>query len=109
MAVVSRGTHHRAVIKNTAAFRPVCGYQIGNRLMPRVAPRLLIAGGRLVAASGLALLSQLTPGSGYLAIVLPAEVLVGTGMVRSHSEKAASTAALEGSGLVQAARCSGRC
>jgi EmrB/QacA subfamily drug resistance transporter len=56
------------------------GYQLGNRLMSRVAPRLLIAGGLLVAACGLAVMSRLSSGSSYFSVVLPAEVLVGVGL-----------------------------
>jgi hypothetical protein len=39
-----------------------------------------MAGGLLVAAGGLALLGRLGPHSGYAGLVLPAELLVGTGM-----------------------------
>jgi predicted MFS family arabinose efflux permease len=56
------------------------GYQLGNRLLPRLPTRILLAGGLLVAASGLSLMTQLTPHSGYLGIILPAEILIGTGM-----------------------------
>ncbi|GAA0230639.1 MFS transporter [Actinomadura nitritigenes] len=68
-----------AVLPMTLA-NAVSGYQLGNRLMPLLPPRTLIAGGLLVAASGLALIARLTPDSGYLATVLPAQVLIGTGM-----------------------------
>jgi fucose permease len=56
------------------------GYRLGNRLMLRVAPRVLIAGGLLIGAAGLLLMTRLTPGSGYLVPILPAEILVGIGM-----------------------------
>ncbi|WP_432970440.1 MFS transporter [Dactylosporangium sp. CA-233914] len=68
-----------AVLPMTLA-NSLSGYQLGNRLMLRVAPRILIAGGLLIAASGLAVMTQLTPHSGYFTIVLPAEVLIGAGM-----------------------------
>ena len=55
-------------------------YGLASRLMDRVAPRALVAPGLLVAAGGLALLTQLTPSSGYLTVILPAEVLVGLGI-----------------------------
>jgi len=55
-------------------------YGLAARLMHRVAPRVLVAPGLLVAAGGLALLSQLTPSSGYATVLLPAEVLVGLGI-----------------------------
>ena len=53
---------------------------IASRLMPHVAPRVLMAPGALVAAAGMALLTQLHVDSGYLTVVLPAEVLLGLGI-----------------------------
>ncbi|NUP14998.1 MAG: MFS transporter [Streptomyces sp.] len=54
--------------------------QIGTRLMTRVAPRLLMGPGFLVAALGMLLLTQLEIGSSYAALLLPAMVLLGLGM-----------------------------
>ncbi|MFK4150184.1 MFS transporter [Streptomyces sp. NPDC004065] len=54
--------------------------QIGARLMTRVAPRLLMGPGFLVAALGMLLLTQLEIGSSYAALLLPAMVLLGLGM-----------------------------
>ncbi|MFD9053571.1 MFS transporter [Streptomyces zaomyceticus] len=54
--------------------------QIGGRLMFRVQPRVLMTLGFLVAALGLLLLTLMEPGSSYLALVLPGEVLTGLGM-----------------------------
>jgi EmrB/QacA subfamily drug resistance transporter len=68
-----------AVLPMTLA-NALSGYQLGNRLMPRLPARTLIAGGLLIAATGLALMTQLTSHSGYLATILPAQVLIGTGM-----------------------------
>jgi EmrB/QacA subfamily drug resistance transporter len=68
-----------AVLPLTIA-NAVSGYQLGSRLVPRVPPRVLLVGGLLIAAGGLAVLSRLTPYSDYLTSVLPAEVLVGAGM-----------------------------
>ncbi len=53
---------------------------IARRLVPRAAPRTLMVPGILVAATGIGLLSQLHVGSGYLTLVLPAEVLLGAGI-----------------------------
>ncbi|WP_194923763.1 MFS transporter [Catenulispora pinisilvae] len=69
-----------AAVLPMALANAVSGYQLGNRLTLRVAPRYLIAGGLLVAAAGLFLMTRLTPASGYLVPILPAEILVGTGM-----------------------------
>ncbi|MFE4409035.1 MFS transporter [Streptomyces sp. NPDC056821] len=54
--------------------------QIGARLMTRVAPRLLMGPGFLVAATGMLLLTQLEIGSSYAAVLLPAMLLLGLGM-----------------------------
>jgi EmrB/QacA subfamily drug resistance transporter len=50
------------------------------RLMPRVSPARLMVFGFLLAASGMALLTQLQPASSYVAVVLPAEALLGLGI-----------------------------
>lgn len=54
--------------------------QIGTRLMTRVAPRLLMAPGFVVAALGMLLLTQLEIDSSYTALLLPAMLLLGLGM-----------------------------
>ncbi|MFJ2111724.1 MULTISPECIES: MFS transporter [unclassified Streptomyces] len=54
--------------------------QIGARLMTRVAPRLLMGPGFLVAGVGMLLLTQLEIGSSYAGLILPAELLLGLGM-----------------------------
>ncbi|MFI9152859.1 MFS transporter [Streptomyces sp. NPDC053367] len=54
--------------------------QIGTRLMTRVAPRLLMGPGFLVAAVGMLLLTQLEIDSSYAALLLPAMLLLGLGM-----------------------------
>ncbi|MFF5446851.1 MFS transporter [Streptomyces sp. NPDC012888] len=54
--------------------------QIGARLMTRVAPRLLMGPGFLVAATGMLLLTQLEVGSSYAGLILPAQLLLGLGM-----------------------------
>lgn len=54
--------------------------QIGARLMTRVAPRLLMAPGFLLAAVGMLLLTQLEIGSSYAGLILPAQLMLGLGM-----------------------------
>ncbi|MGW0365279.1 MFS transporter [Streptomyces sp. NPDC002990] len=54
--------------------------QIGARLMTRVAPRLLMGPGFLLAATGMLLLTQLEVDSSYPALILPAQLLLGLGM-----------------------------
>ncbi|MFJ9441253.1 MFS transporter [Kitasatospora sp. NPDC101235] len=54
--------------------------QIGSRLMNRLPPRLLMGPGFLASALGILLLTRLTPDSSYVALVLPAQVLLGIGM-----------------------------
>lgn len=58
----------------------VGSYGLGSRLLPHLAPRLLVVPGLVVAASGLALLTGLSPDSSYAAEILPAELLLGLGM-----------------------------
>jgi EmrB/QacA subfamily drug resistance transporter len=55
-------------------------WAIASRLMPHVPPRFLMAPGALVAAAGMALLTQLQVGSGYAGLILPAEILIGAGI-----------------------------
>lgn len=55
-------------------------YGLGSRLMGRVSARAMVTPALVVAATGLALLTQLEPGSGYLTLILPAEILVGAGV-----------------------------
>jgi EmrB/QacA subfamily drug resistance transporter len=52
---------------------------IAARLMPRLPARALMAPGALVAAAGMGLFTQLQPDTNYLALVLPAELLLGLG------------------------------
>ncbi|MFI2434278.1 MFS transporter [Streptomyces sp. NPDC018693] len=73
-------------VKTGFAFLPmivgmiVGSTQIGTRLMTRVAPRLLMGPGFLVAALGMLMLTQLEVDSSYLALLLPAQLLLGLGM-----------------------------
>jgi EmrB/QacA subfamily drug resistance transporter len=53
---------------------------IATRLLPRVSPRTLMVPGFVVAAGGMAALTQLRADSGYLTTILPAEVLLGLGI-----------------------------
>jgi EmrB/QacA subfamily drug resistance transporter len=53
---------------------------IASVLMPRVPARLVMAPGALVAAVGMLVLSQIPASNGYLAHVLPAEILIGVGV-----------------------------
>jgi EmrB/QacA subfamily drug resistance transporter len=72
-------------LRSGLAFLPMAaavtatGYGVARRLASRVSPRALIASGLLVSATGLALLTQLEVTSGYVTLVLPAEILVGAG------------------------------
>jgi EmrB/QacA subfamily drug resistance transporter len=73
-------------VKSGLAFLPmVAGMitgstQIGARLMTRVAPRLLMVPGFLVASIGMLILTQIDVGSSYPALILPGLVLMGLGM-----------------------------
>ncbi|WP_069817451.1 MFS transporter [Streptomyces sp. TP-A0874] len=73
-------------IRTGLAFLPLAAMiiigatQISARLLPRVAPRLLMAPGMLLAAVGMLLLTRLTAESSYVSELLPAELLLGLGM-----------------------------
>jgi EmrB/QacA subfamily drug resistance transporter len=71
-------------LKAGLAFLPITlASQIGSwgasRLMPHLPAAALMAPGALLAAAGMALLTQLQVHSAYLSQVLPAEVLLGIG------------------------------
>jgi len=53
---------------------------IASVLMPRIPARAIMAPGALVAATGMFILTQIQVNSGYLTLVLPAEVLLGVGI-----------------------------
>ncbi len=53
---------------------------LSSKLLPKTGPRVLMVGGFIAAAAGLAWLSRIAPGTTYLAHVLPAEVLISLGM-----------------------------
>jgi EmrB/QacA subfamily drug resistance transporter len=55
-------------------------WTVVSRLLPRVAPRALMAPGALVAALGMGVLTLLPGGGGYVTHVLPAEILLGGGI-----------------------------
>lgn len=72
-------------VKTGLAFLPMTAAiiigatQISARLLPHVAPRLLMVPGALLAAGGMALLTRLHIDSGYASTVLPAELMLGLG------------------------------
>jgi EmrB/QacA subfamily drug resistance transporter len=53
---------------------------VAPRLLPRLPPWALMLPGFLLAAAGMAILSQLRADSDYLTLLLPAEVLLGLGI-----------------------------
>jgi EmrB/QacA subfamily drug resistance transporter len=62
-----------AILAATAGFAQT-------RILPRTGPRPLIALGMLIAAAGMAWLAQVSPTSTYAANVLPALLVIGTGI-----------------------------
>jgi EmrB/QacA subfamily drug resistance transporter len=54
--------------------------QVASRLLARVPVRAIVVPGLLLGAAGAALLTQVTPASGYAGLVLPAELLIGLGL-----------------------------
>ncbi|HET9782464.1 MAG TPA: MFS transporter, partial [Candidatus Dormibacteraeota bacterium] len=79
-------THHYTPLQAGMAFLPItvgsqaASWLIARRLMPRLPVRVLIVAGAVVSAVALAMLAQLRPDSNYLAMIGPAEVLLGAGL-----------------------------
>lgn len=74
-----------SALKAGFAFLPfsagiVGGATLSSQLLPRIGPRPLMGAGLLLAATGLAVFTQVTPDSAYLIHILPAEVMVSLGM-----------------------------
>lgn len=73
-------------LRTGLAYLPISGAiilgstQISARLLPLVPPRLLMAPGMLLAAAGMAVLTQLDTDSSYVSHLLPAELLLGLGL-----------------------------
>jgi predicted MFS family arabinose efflux permease len=75
---------HYSPLRTGLAFLPItlatqAGSWSASRLMPRLPARAVMAPGALIAAAGMAILTQVQVRSGYLNLVLPAEVLLGLG------------------------------
>jgi EmrB/QacA subfamily drug resistance transporter len=78
---------HYSPLEAGLAFLPVtvssqlASWLVARRLLPRVPPGALVVPGLLVAAAGVALLTQLRPdGTSYFTTALPAELLLGAGI-----------------------------
>ncbi len=77
---------HYSPLKTGVAFLPLMAVnglaatQLASRLMPHLRTRLLVVPGLLLAAAGVALLTQLSPGASYVGHVLPTEILLGLGL-----------------------------
>jgi EmrB/QacA subfamily drug resistance transporter len=74
-----------SALKAGFAFLPfsigiVSGATLSSQLLPRIGPRPLMGAGLLLAATGLAVLTQVGPHSAYLTHILPAELMVSLGI-----------------------------
>jgi EmrB/QacA subfamily drug resistance transporter len=73
-------------LKTGVAFLPLmvvnglAATQLASRLMAHLPIRLLVIPGLLIAALGVALLTQLTPDASYASHILPTELLLGLGL-----------------------------
>jgi EmrB/QacA subfamily drug resistance transporter len=73
-------------LKTGVAFLPLMAVnglaatQLASRLMPHIRTRWLVIPGLLIAAVGVALLTQLTPDASYVGHILPTEILLGLGL-----------------------------
>jgi EmrB/QacA subfamily drug resistance transporter len=76
---------HFGALATGLAFLPfvagnvIAATRLTSLLRPRVGARSLLAGGMLVLAAGLALLTQLNQDTSYWRLILPAEVVLGIG------------------------------
>lgn len=80
-----QGTLHYSALKSGFAFLPFSGgiifaAMLASQLLPRLGPRVLITGGLLLAAIGLAWFTQIGVHTSYVAHVLPAEIVVSVGL-----------------------------
>jgi len=80
-----QGTLHYSAMKSGFAFVPfsmgiITGATLASRLLPRFGPRAVMMGGLGLGAVGLGIFSFLDVHSAYVALVLPAEVIVSLGM-----------------------------
>jgi EmrB/QacA subfamily drug resistance transporter len=77
---------HYSPLKTGVAFLPLMAVngltatQLASRLMPRMRTRWLVIPGLLLAALGVALLTQVTPDAAYVTHLLPTELLLGLGL-----------------------------
>jgi MFS family permease len=74
-----------SALKAGFAFLPfsigiVSGATLSSQLLPRIGPRPLMGAGLLLAATGLAVFTQVGPHTAYLIHILPAELMVSLGM-----------------------------
>ncbi|WP_433201045.1 MFS transporter [Nocardia sp. CA-107356] len=73
-------------IKTGLAFLPMVAGMVASSttvpslLLPRVGPKMVVAGGFLVAALGMAWLTQISLDSSYVTNILPALILMGLGL-----------------------------
>jgi Na+/melibiose symporter-like transporter len=79
-----QGTLHYSALKSGFAFLPlslgiIVGAAVATRLLPRSGPRVLIVSGTIMAAAGLALLTQIGAHTGYFSYILAAEIVTSLG------------------------------
>jgi EmrB/QacA subfamily drug resistance transporter len=80
-----QGTLHYSAVKSGLAFLPfsvgiVVAAGIASGQLPRIGPRPLMFGGTAAAALGMAWFTRIKVDSGYLAHVLPAEIVMSLGI-----------------------------
>jgi EmrB/QacA subfamily drug resistance transporter len=80
-----QGTLHYSALKSGFAFVPfsagiITGAGVASRFLPRFGPRAVMMTGLTLGALGLAFFTSLDAHSAYVAVVLPAEIIVSLGM-----------------------------
>jgi EmrB/QacA subfamily drug resistance transporter len=86
LTYIQQGIEHLSPLAAGLGFLPLtvinglASTQVASRLLARIPVRAIVVPGLLIGAAGAALLTQITPASGYAGLVLPAELLIGTGL-----------------------------
>ena len=78
-------TLHYTALKSGVAFLPftvgiIVGAMLSTQILPRVGPRIPMAGGLLIAAIGMVLLTRIGVDTGYWSHVLPGQIVISLGM-----------------------------
>ncbi|NUT37154.1 MAG: MFS transporter [Hamadaea sp.] len=85
MTYYFQDTLHYSALKSGVAYLPfsaaiIVTAGLGSNLLPKIGPRVMMTTGALMATGGMVWLTQLEVDSSYLTLILPALVIMATGM-----------------------------